>query len=280
MASLEFEFSEMSKTRFIGKCIYCGSSTPPLSDEHTVPYGLNGDSVLRSASCQECADITSAFETIVLRETLFAARAAMGAKTRRRKQRERQHSMYIVVDGQEQKIEAPWQDHWKVIPLPVFEPPAFLDGRVYKAGVEAHSMDIAWVGESPQEIAKLHNAEDVVFKMRSGLRVATAFAKLVAKIAYSSAVMEFGLSGIQEAFIVPAILGKRDDLGRWVGCDRQRIMGTKYNLWHTKLEIFRGLILARVKLFARSDGTEYVVVVGRIRDATRGLLHSLGRTDA
>ncbi len=270
----------MSKTRFIGKCIYCGSSTAPLFNEHTVPYGLNGNAVLEKATCQKCADTTSAFETIVLRETLFAARAALGTKTRRRKQRDQQHPMYIIVNGQEQKIEAPWQNHWKVIPLPVFEPPAFLDGRDYKGGIEAHRMDIAWVGEGPQEIAALHNADDVVFKMRSGLRVAVAFAKLVAKIAYTSAVIEFGLSGIQEAFIVPAILGKRDDLGRWVGCDRQRIMGTKYNLWHTKLEISSGIILARVKLFARSDGTEYVAVVGRIRDATRGVLQSLGYTDA
>jgi hypothetical protein len=269
-----------SKTRFIGQCIYCNSSEPPLSDEHTVPYGFNGDSILQQASCRQCADITSAFETVVLSDTLFAARAAVGAETRHRKQREQQRPMYVVRNGEEQEIQAPWQDHWKIIPLPVFEPPAFLDGRDYKGGLEAHKMEIAWIGEGPQEIAKLHNAEDVIFKMRSGLRVAAAFAKLIAKIAYSSAVKEFGLSGIQEAFIVPAILGKRDDLGMWVGCDRQRIMGTKYHLWHTKLEIFRGIILARVKLFARSDGTEYVAVVGSIRDATRGLLQGVGYTDS
>jgi hypothetical protein len=270
----------MPKTRFIGKCIYCGSTAAPLRDEHTVPFALNGRSVLKEASCLKCADITSAFETIVLRETLFAARAAVGAKTRHRKKRDQKHPMYIVVDGQERRIEAPWQEHWKIIPLPVFEPPAFLDGRDYKGGIEAHRMDIAWVGESPQEIAKLHNADDVLFKMRSGLRVATAFAKLVAKIAYSSAVMEFGVSGIQEPFIVPAILGKSDDLGKWVGCDRQRIMGTEYNLWHTKLEVARGIILARVKLFARADGTEYVAVVGRISEVRRSFYQSLGYKDA
>jgi hypothetical protein len=269
-----------NRKRFIGRCIYCASTVPPLIDEHTVPYGFNGDSVLQEASCLACADITSAFETIVLRETLFAARAAVGAKTRRRKQRDKPRPMYVIRNGEEQEIQAPWQEHWKIVPLPVFEPPAFLDGRDYKGGLEAHRMDVGWVGESPQEIAKLHNADDVVFKMRSGLRVATAFAKLVAKIAYSSAVFHFGLGGIQEAFILPAILGTRDDIGRWVGCDRQRIMGTKYNLWHTKLEVASGLILARVKLFARADGTEYLIVVGRISEVRRSFFQSVGYTGA
>ena len=264
------------KVRKIGKCIYCNSSSPPLSDEHTVPYGFNGDFVLQQASCARCADLTSAFETLILRDTLFAARAAVGAKTRRRKNRNERRTMFVMRNGEEQEIQAPWQDHWKVIPLPVFEPPAFLDGRNYNSGVEAHRMDIAWVGESPQEIAKLHNAEDVLLKIRNPLKLAQSFAKLVAKMAYGSAVFHFGLGGIQKPFVVPAILGERDDIGRWVGCDGQRIMGTTFNLWHTKLEVTRGLILARIKLFAKADGTEYVVVVGRINEATRTFLQSVG----
>lgn len=266
--------------RFIGRCIYCKSSTPPLSDEHTVPYGFNGDSVLQEASCKKCADITSAFETHVLRDTLFAARAAVGAKTRRPKKRAEQRTMYVVRNGEEHEIQAPWQEHWKTIPLPVFEPPAFLDGREYKGGVEAHRMDIGWVGEGPQEIAKLHKADDVLLKIRNPLKLAQSFAKLLAKIAYSSAVWHFGLGGVQEPLVVPAILGISDDIGMWVGCDGQRIMGTTFNLWHTKLEVAQGLIFARIKLFAKADGTEYLVVVGQINEATRTLLHGVGYKDA
>ena len=263
-------------SQFIGKCIYCHSSTLPLSDEHTVPYGLNGDSVLEQASCRKCANITSAFEMIVLREILGPARAAAGAKTRRRKQREEQHPMYVIRNGKEHEIQAHWQEHWKTIPLPVFEPPAFLDGRNYKGGVEAHRMDFGWVGEGPEEIAKLHNADDVIFKISKPLRFATALAKLVAKIAYGYAVAQFGLAGIQQAFVIPAILGTQDDIGMWVGCDGQRIMGTTFNLWHTRLDVSQGIILGRVKLFAKADGTEYQVVVGRISEGTTGLLRSLG----
>jgi hypothetical protein len=40
--------------------------------------------------------------------------------------------------------------------------------------------------------------------------------------------------------------------------------------------VSRGIIFARVKLFAKADGTEDQVVVGKIDEATRGLLRSLG----
>ena len=100
--------------------------------------------------------------------------------------------------------------------------------------------------------------------------------RLLAKIAYGYAVTQFGLTGIQEAFVIPAILGKRDDIGMWVGCDGRRTMGTAFNLWHTRLDVSRGIILARVKLFAKADGTEYQVVVGKISESTSGLLRGLG----
>ncbi|MDX6501371.1 MAG: hypothetical protein QOG23_4631 [Blastocatellia bacterium] len=268
------------KKRLIGQCIYCGTTAGRLQDEHTVPYGFNGGSILLKASCKKCADITSAFETVVLRDTLSAGRAAVGAKTRHRKQREKDLPMYVVRNGKEEEIRAPWQAHWKVMPLPVFEPPAFLDGRDYKGGVEAHRLDITWVGEGPQEIAKIHGADDVAFKLSNPMKVASSFAKLVAKIGYGTVIMNFGLAAIEEAFVVPAILGKRDDIGRWVGCDGQRIMGKEYNLWSTRIEVLRGLFLARVKLFAKADGTEYLIVVGRASEGLRGLLHSVGHTDS
>ena len=189
--------------------------------------------------------------------------------------------MYVIKDGKEQIVEAHWKEHWKTIPLPIFRPPAFLDGRNYEKGIEANRMDFAWIGESPQEIAKIHNADDVLFKMSKPINIAYAFAKLLAKIAYGSVVLHFGLGGIKEAFVIPAILGKSDDIGRWVGCDGKRIMlSEKYNLWHTKIEVIRGLYLARIKLFAKANGTEYLVVVGSVNERTQALLQLLGHSNS
>jgi hypothetical protein len=116
--------------------------------------------------------------------------------------------------------------------------------------------------------------------MRNPRKVATSFARLVAKIAYGTLIMNFGLEAIDETFIVPGILGDRDDIGKWVGCDGQRIMGKKYNLWSTRIEILQGLFLARVKLFVQADGTEYIVVVDRANERLTGLLQSVGYTDS
>ena len=88
---------------------------------------------------------------------------------------------------------------------------------------------------------------------------------------------KFGLSAIEEAHVVRAILGVADDIGRWVGCDGRRLMPKRrYNLWATSLNVTEGLITVRVKLFAWADGTEYIVIVGRLNDVMRGFLQSVG----
>jgi hypothetical protein len=45
-----------------GFCIYCGSQAGPLSDEHIIPYSLNGNWILPEASCANCAKVTQKFE--------------------------------------------------------------------------------------------------------------------------------------------------------------------------------------------------------------------------
>jgi hypothetical protein len=66
----------------IDKCIYCGA-VEGLTDEHIIPYSLNGDYVLQQASCLACCDITSRFEQEVTRNFLRPMRAYFGLKTRR-----------------------------------------------------------------------------------------------------------------------------------------------------------------------------------------------------
>lgn len=261
----------------IGRCIYCGTTNQPLTDEHVIPYGLNGNIKLLDASCVECAKITSRFERTILRDSLSVARAAFGSRTRNRKERDVLRPLGIVKDGIEQTINVHWKDQWKVIFLPVFPPPAFLDGRPYTEGIFSNRADVINIADDPREIAQRHNAEDVIHTMRNPLKVATAYAQLVAKIGYGLAVERFGLSGIEEAFVIPGILGESNDLGRWVGCDGQRTLPTtKYHLWATRFNVTDGVITVRVKLFASANGTEYLVVVGRITEQLQGFLRWVG----
>lgn len=49
-----------------------------------------------------------------------------------------------------------WQDQWKVIQLPIFDLPAYIDGREFIAGIECVSMDTFELGERGEDIAKRH----------------------------------------------------------------------------------------------------------------------------
>src|SRR5436853_1120388 len=67
----------------VGRCIYCGS-TAGLTREHVIPYGLNGELVLPSASCTKCAAVTSKCELQVLRKLLQTVRMLRRMRSRRK----------------------------------------------------------------------------------------------------------------------------------------------------------------------------------------------------
>jgi hypothetical protein len=58
----------------VGFCICSGSVDSPLTDEHIAPAGLQGDYVLKAASCKSCACLTSYSELKTLRGPLWAVR--------------------------------------------------------------------------------------------------------------------------------------------------------------------------------------------------------------
>ena len=70
----------------VGSCIYCHSTTN-LCDEHIIPFGLGGRSVLPESSCKACAKITSAFERTCFRTMFGPLRMLYDLPTRRFKQR-------------------------------------------------------------------------------------------------------------------------------------------------------------------------------------------------
>lgn len=71
----------------VGRCIYCGSKTLPLTDEHIIPLGLKGYWILSKASCKACATITSKFEMDILRSALGEVRFGLDLPTRHPKKR-------------------------------------------------------------------------------------------------------------------------------------------------------------------------------------------------
>src|SRR5882724_1125464 len=256
------------ESKQVGKCIYCGSTAGKLTEEHVTPHGLGGALVLLEASCGDCQDITSALERKILRQEFFAARAALRTKTRRPKERLKPQPMLIEKDGEIRTIKTLWQDQWKVIRLPIFPLPAHIDGRPYSSGIASHSMDVFELGERADDVAKKHGAQRVVMPDCP----LEEFARFVAKIAYGYAIERYTLEAFDEIFITPAILGKTNDIGRWVGCSDRR--GFQVRGDHN-ISVGFGIILGnddvivKVKMFPQFDGAEYVVVVGRMKPVYR-----------
>jgi len=90
--------AEIPLTRYIGKCIYCGSEEN-LTDEHVVPYGLNGPWKLLKASCANCSKITSVFERFVLRSQFMLPRAALKLPKYHPKKRPKEFSFEVERNG-------------------------------------------------------------------------------------------------------------------------------------------------------------------------------------
>ena len=256
------------ESKQVGKCIYCGSTAGKLTEEHVTPHGLGGSLVLLEASCGDCRDVTSALELKILRQEFFAARAAMRTKTRRPKERLEPQPIRIQKDGEIRTIKALWQDQWKVIRLPIFPLPAHIDDRPYSGGISSHSMDIFELGERADDVAKKHGAHRVVMPDCP----LEEFARFVAKIAYGYAVERYTLEAFDEIFITAAILGKTNDIGRWVGCtDRRQFPVRKEHNISVGFGIIPGSedVIVKVKMFPQFDGAEYIVVVGRMKPEYR-----------
>lgn len=273
-------------SKYIGICIYC-RATEDLTDEHAVPESLNGDLVLEKASCRACAKITGKFEGRYTGETLRPARAVLGIRTKRKKQRPTEFPVEVSREGATENLNVPVGDYIGVVPLLQLGLPG-----VFPFPHPRHPSDlkpgeaeiVTYLTRSQEEIGAFFEKYQTK-KAESGFRFYPyQFGQMIAKIAYCVTVEVFGLREIEEAFVLPAILGKTEDIWQWVGCDSDPSMNREtiraYSQHLIELRIVKGIIFARVKLFKDSSTPVYLVVVGRISDRVRGVYLSTGHPDA
>jgi hypothetical protein len=97
----------------MGRCIYCGR-TDDLSEEHIVPFALNGAWVLPDSSCPTCSKITSAMERDAIQRSFTAYRVQQGFKTRRPKERKK---LKVQVTKQEGGVSHSYYGDYKEMPL-------------------------------------------------------------------------------------------------------------------------------------------------------------------
>lgn len=246
--------------RHIGRCIYCGSAEG-LSTEHVVPYGLGGTWTLGDASCVECSKITGRFEQGVLRQMMGVVRVATGMPTRRPAERPARFDLLVEREGARVMESVTVSDHLVLLPFPIFPPPR---GKPRPQGVpdlQLRGRVTLRFGSDDHHLASRYENSSVEVTIRY---TPSDFARMLAKIAYGYSVLQFGLSAIDEPTIVPVILGRNADIGRWVGTDDKEDPSLSANDLHQiRTELVGENITAAVRLFASSPSPTYQVIVGR-----------------
>lgn len=246
-----------------GMCIYCKRSGLRLTDEHILPYFIGGAHVLKGASCDDCAKITSSFERDVSRELWGDARIAYNAPSRRKKKRPKN----ILMPDR--------YNPGQYLRIPAEEYPAVMVFyRMPKAGILqglSENVDLSerWQLSSPADTDKIERFT-VKYGQRPVMRfrnVPESFARLLAKIAYGQALCSLDPEDFRP-ICLPYILGQKKNLsyvvgGRW--SYPEVLPGVGYEM-RTNCIKFPGrlLIVVEIRILPNNGTPAYHVVVGDV----------------
>jgi hypothetical protein len=250
----------------IGQCIYCGS-TSGLTKEHIIPYALQGDWVLNKASCISCAKLTGKLEQRILRGPLLSVRAVANFKTRQPEERPSGFPLVVKRGGQEEKLNVPTKDLFTLLTLPLMPKAAYFEERSYVSRIDVIGAETIAFGNGPAKLMNMLRADSISITKTYSF---VDFIRMIGKIGYGLVVADFGLSAIADPYILPAVMGQIDEIGKWVGSDDFTSEVEKRGAVHacvTGIVEHRGekLIVAKVKLFADVHPTGYHVIVGRAK---------------
>lgn len=267
---------EVTHSAPIGHCIYCGK-TDSLTDEHVIPLSLGGNYILDKSSCKRCAAITGRFEGGITRGFMYEARVAGNFPTRRPKERPT-HLPLLHGAGAEEKnrIDVPASEHPGFMHLPLLRKAGALEGREHSVGLTIEGFETLFFGQHPQETLSRLGSTDLQVTARYR---GSEFARLLAKIAYCSAVASFGPLDRARVPVLPLILGKADDASHWLGSanftlnvDLEKpLHSVGFSSEADPQDVSRAFLVVRVRLFSGSGATGYeVVVLEKEREAVVG----------
>ncbi len=256
----------------INKCIYCDGAGE--TDEHIIPFALGGKRKLYKASCEQCRDITSRCEQNPLSENWAEARAILDYPSQHRRDFSNEKFSLEVTfkDGADGMLELSKSEVLGLTPFLEYPLPAFFAPGNYKKGVIVNGHSIISFGPDVKALSEKYGFKEMRYTVT---HKGNNFEKMIAKIAYCATVALFGLNGFDQRFVLPAVLGKKDDVGFWMGCDpegkiapligKQRYKNIiKIGVWEKAGDGLKHVI-ARLKFFASSDAPEYIVVVGTLK---------------
>jgi hypothetical protein len=256
--------AEESRPEFpvrVGKCIYCGT-TEGLSDEHVIPYGLQGEWKLKDASCETHGKVTSAIEGRVMGWGLANVRQKLPIRTRHKKRRTGLLPFVYHV-GEEQLTElVPVTEHHGGFAMPELTQPSYLSGGTPLDLPGVLSIRSAWEVKAMDELKARVGSDTVSLPIVDRIDLA----RMLAKIGYAFAVgcYDGDPDAFEEVYVLPTIL-VGPNAGHYVGClpgpaVNPKGTGHQITLVQTPREV-----ITYIRLFGAVELPEYTVVVGRLR---------------
>ncbi len=220
--------------------------------------------MLAKATCAECAGTTGRLELVVLRGPMRAVRVLRKLKSQSKHEgAPKSYGLKITRGGKEETVELPLSEYPLLLHFPIFSPPAHLSPEGYEHGIRLEGTASILFGPRPEEVAMRLGAGKM--SLISTDRP-VEFARMIAKIAYAYAVAEQQIDPRRwQPEVVLSIIGKRDEIGRWVGTLQDPIRKHPGLLHRIALreDRERNLLIGEVQLFADSETPSYGVIFNR-----------------
>jgi hypothetical protein len=241
-------------------CIYCGASghRVNLTDEHIVPFGLNGQLILPRSSCEKCQEVTCEIERFCLRRMFIQARAHFRMKTRRPKERPDQLPVIIGRGNQAKEQFVPLLDHPFAAAMLILDQAGVISNLPMKTEFGLRAIYVFGAPDFQIKLGTFGPDAGLPFDLSADI-----FCRMLAKIAHAFAAAELGIDNFL-SFLPPIILGESRFISHYVGtCE---VAPPSENRLHRLMlhKVGRSLRV-RIRLFAAWGTPNYEVVVGDLK---------------
>jgi hypothetical protein len=245
-----------------GRCIYCGDDWAELSDEHIIPYSLDGHLVIDDASCSKCAKFTCRAESKCLNGWMKAARVRLKASSRRKIPTALPLRFRTKSTEREEMIAT--RDHPSTLVIVAPPPPSML-WDMYPS--HSHSVSRIWAQGDGQSLQRIASRTSLYEQIEIGGFDELSYARMMAKIAHSYATAILVVDGFVP-LLLDLILERTDEFSAFVGGDP---MQKPKPLLKHQMQLNRPILgetqlaVVAIQLFAKFGAPVFQVVVGKIK---------------
>jgi hypothetical protein len=268
----------------VGRCVYCGTTDPPLGDEHIIPEGMGGTLILPEASCAgpgSCADKTSAFERSLQRDMYPAVRAYWKLYGKRRKPT-RPTAFPVRYESETgPDVAVPIEDYPLNIFLPILPAPGMIASRPLDPDLPTLTAEDFWSYKSTESEKRATGLIASTGASRIAIAqtfVFTDFLKFLAKVAHCYAISYFGPNVIDTSILRKLILAPKgahtQGALQLIGCAYEGSSGELVTSTANNGEAYtlglrfvdfengtRRALVAEIHLFAHTNAPVYEVIV-------------------